>query len=394
MAIDALTSHRIHSRTHRAPTVWLRALLGLIVAGLLLTLGARTALAAPPTVTVSPPSPVCFSQASGTKQVALSYNLNGTPAARLYVRDDTAKTVVLDKPVSQMGTEPLTVTYGHVYSVQMLDMITYQNLLRGPITITTKVCDVVPPCVGCFQVTDIGVEPHGTWATFNINANQTAGFKLEISKSPPVNGKLSGVIFGAGTGGMVASPWKPDAEPLDAQTTYHYLVTATNAKGDIATKGGSFTTLTRSVTVKYDKVVINDDSDGWGAGACDCRLWFYVNGVQVGHISGDFDDSDSSGKITLSFNSVVVKPSKPTLALKVIGDDDDKDFTFDSCYYAVPPSGTGSNSCHDWTNATLDKTFPTGKSEVVPATTVSFSSAYNPLKFTVTATFSVDYTAP
>src|SRR5262245_54566006 len=111
----------------------------LTVALFMLAVAVPTAHAAPPTLTSSPASPVCFNPAMIQQNTPVQLQILWTDVlkAQLIARDLTTQTKLVDKTVTTTNNQPLLVVFGHTYSVQLLDVATGRDV-APPLSIMTK----------------------------------------------------------------------------------------------------------------------------------------------------------------------------------------------------------------------------------------------------------------
>jgi hypothetical protein len=124
-------------------------------------------------------------------------------------------------------------------------------------------------------ITDVGVEPHGTYAAFQVKTNEPANLMIQVGTSSTQNadGTLADVhsmaVYNAGykTSFSINVGKSLLGAALEPDTTYYYVVIAKDAQGNKArTSPVSFKTLKRWITVVYEKVYVDDDSDDLSQG--------------------------------------------------------------------------------------------------------------------------------
>jgi hypothetical protein len=120
---------------------------------------------------------------------------------------------------------------------------------------------------------------------------------------------------------------------LEANATYHFVITAKAADGSYWRHGGRFSMAGRDVRIVWEKIKIINDSDDVGCGELD--LWFWANFGQSGgkflgisHFKNDTACTDSVYEIGREFT---VEDAPDILLLSVSGrDDDDNTGLFDA----------------------------------------------------------------
>jgi hypothetical protein len=152
---------------------------------------------------------------------------------------------------------------------------------------------------------------HGTWARISYATNATS-LSIRISDHQPVfkNGVWSEPYMDSIIGPEIVEPYKTkmyyDAMSLLPGTTYYFIVTVPTAVNQLPVQAvGTFTTLTRTLTISFDTIHVTDDSDKGAKGAGDFTFWFNINGTQVATVSKDIS-SDSSWAISMDGKPVTV----------------------------------------------------------------------------------------
>jgi hypothetical protein len=312
---------------------------------LALAFGLRAAEAAPPEVKASE-NPVVIPFGQDTKDITLTWSLTAaTVTASLTITESGSSVppiVLLVTNPPGTGTVPFTVTYGTTYTAQLRDHFTNAPL-GAPLTITTKRPDIKFD-FGCAVqcITGVEVEPHGTWAQFTVTTSETAIITLEAStKQPNANGEWSNPADVVGFSGTLLptkewTPQFPTTGSLTPNTDYHYVVRAHDGNGNEQVKMGSFRTLTRRVAVTFAEIQMIDDSDGFGAGDCDCFFWFNAGNEEpkpYGSISNQ--KSIESGTTVHPNVAFTITNAPGEIRIRALGMDDDTDFG-EFC-----PAGTG-----------------------------------------------------
>jgi hypothetical protein len=256
--------------------------------------------------------------------------------------------------VDQTGSTPLTVTYGRTYTATLTNSST-QTPIGPPLTITTK-RPLIYFDAGCLVqcITSVTVDPHGTFAGFSIATNESVYMTLNVHKATASgNDCIAGTLAATQTTILPVTSWTPQLTGLEPGKLHRWSVQATDANGNKQSKSGCFSTLKRSVAVTFQKVTVNDDSDGFGAGACDCRFYFWAGSNASGKFyPGSGEVSIDSGDSATPNVTITVSNAPTSLALGATGNDDDTDFgQFGP--YGYPTSGSGSNNCHDWSSASM-----------------------------------------
>ncbi|HEX6284449.1 MAG TPA: hypothetical protein VFZ71_06215 [Pyrinomonadaceae bacterium] len=119
---------------------------------------------------------------------------------------------------------------------------------------------------------------------------------------------------------------------LEANTTYHYMITAKGPDGSYWRHGGKFSMGGRDVRIVWEKIKIINDSDDASCGEID--LWFWANYGQDGgkYLGiGRFNDDTACTDSVYQINREMTLEDAPhILSLSVSGrDDDDNTGIFD-----------------------------------------------------------------
>lgn len=142
---------------------------------------------------------------------------------------------------------------------------------------------------------------------------------------------------------------------LDPGTTYHYVISAEDkATGYWQTQAGTFKTLQRNVSVTYSQIQVVDDSDDLSAG--DFAFTFFINGGDPSGWPKTIFSSASTGSFKTVNLTGIVANAPPTLNLKLVGYDDDElemPFSLATCgaNAADFTKNEGQNECGEWTTA-------------------------------------------
>jgi hypothetical protein len=331
MNTNNATSTTPWALSHRGGIRRMFVVLALALVALLFPLSAPAAHAAV-TLTASE-NPVFIPYSKDTKNINLAWSLEPWQLlATLTVTESGTPAPVIDKTVGQKSPpngEPLTVTYGKTYTAELKDVITQQPLV-APLTITTDRLDIKID-MGCVAqcITDVDVQPHGGWAQFTINTNETAVMTLEASKTKPnANGTWSNPKDVAASTATIlpTQNWTPPLPDLASNTIYYYVVRAHDGNGHEQIKTGSFKTLTRRVDVTLAELEMSDDSDDLSD--CDCFFWFNA-GDETPKPWGDFQHQKSIASGTTVHPNVTftIANAPREIRIRALGYDDDSDVT-------------------------------------------------------------------
>jgi hypothetical protein len=308
----------------------------LALGALLLPLGAPAAQADPPEVTASD-NPVLIPDGQTTGETTLTWRLTPIPQlAHLTVMESGTPAPVLDLPVSSPpgeGPVKLPVTYGKTYTAQLKTAITNQPL-GAPLTITTERPPERPDFkvdFGCLVqcITEPDVDPHGGWAQFTINTNETASMTLEASKTKPnANGTWSNPNDVAASTATIlpTQNWTAPLPNLDSNTTYYYVVRTHDGNGNEQIKTGSFKTLTRHVEVTFAEIQMIDDSDDFGD--CECYFEFGAGDETKQYGTKANPKSIASGTTVHPNMTFTINNAPSEIPIHAVGNDDDEWDTF------------------------------------------------------------------
>jgi hypothetical protein len=293
--------------------------------------------------------------------------------------------------VAQVGSVPLTVTYGKTYQASIVDATTKAAI--ATLQITTRRPDAPSP-VPCRPVTQSNwkVVPYGTYAEVPVTTDQPAFIVVEASTDAPKPDGTFEHVDSAAISFLPTASWTGMLPKLNPNTTYYVVVKIKDATNCDAYKveSGSFKTLYRRVDVMFGTIHVTDNSDF--SDHCECTFFFKVGNTPAGQFGevGIFDGQDvfpNQGATWINAPDAV--------ALQVSGFDNDENCGFFSPCTCGLPSGvvadSGSNKCFDWSSAgkTLDVT-GSGPSEAFDGT-FSIVAHGGPLKFEVYGGFKVSY---
>lgn len=362
------------------------------VATLLLAGQARPAHAAPPALTASQ-NPVTIPEGANTKATSVSWNLNGLAKANLVVVETGGPNIASQAVTTQTGSLPFTVTFGKTYKAALLNATTGGEL--ASVVITTKrqgviilpsatpspvinnpeVVDAIAECIAKPCITGVTFEPHGTFVGFVVKTTKPARLKIEASTSAPSANGVFAHVDSSNQTFWNATDWDGLLTGLTSNTTYHYVVRATDADGNVMRKQGTFATQKRQVEVTFQRVYVIDDSDDLSV--CDCYFTFAANGQTSNTYLADLGTGQTGWP-----NITLTLPDAPeNVTLQVLGKDDDRTGSiFQVCSDETPSWGTnGSVSCWDWSSAS--KTVAAGAQG--GATQFEITANGGPLKFKV-----------
>lgn len=361
---------------------------GLIAAAVLLTAGAGRAVAAPPEVLASE-NPAVIPTNQSTKGITLSWNLgNAVPKATLSVKDNAQAVVLNQGLATATGNTPLTVTYGKSYTAQLYSVANPNQTLGSPLTITT----VRPPndpsggCAGTLCITSVTFSPSGTYAPFTVKTSTPAHFQMQASTAAPLaNGTFAQVdsaIFNLSN----VTQWNSQLLSLEENTTYHYILKATDAGGQVAKKVGTFKTLRRRVEVTFTSIHMVEDSDILSA--CDCTFAVQAGGAEP--VTSAFMYVHSGDTI---FPNIVFKIDNPSnnILVRAHARDEDNDWSPFPCYWGDSLWSNGSGNCWDWSFAAKWVDVTLGGMEDSKTNTYKLTADDGPVKFTASVKVKVFY---
>jgi hypothetical protein len=360
----------------------------------------RAVDAAPPEVTTNE-NPVTFScpvQRGATKVIVLNWSVApGTFVATLVVTEG-AQTVltqgILAPPSS--GAVPLTVAYGKTYVAQLKDAL--GQPLGQPLIITTTCAGSgggieVPPAAACAAVpciTDIAVEPHGTYAQVTVKTSKAANIWIAVSHNAPKPDKSISPVLNLKQSGGYVTEFTADLENLEPGKDAWLLVTAVDQGGTQMNQNAHFKTLRRKVTVTFVTIDVGNDGDDFTAGDGDFFFWFLVNDQCLG-MKDYWDSGIGSGESVQPNFQASVLDAPTILKLAVEGLDDD---SFGSGKPFLAGCGVAANtSLGDWDIAygefQISKSGP-GETYQQPFT-LPQSFPNNGISFQVSGSFAVSY---
>jgi len=263
----------------------------------------------------------------------------------------------------------------------------------GAVTIDPNVICAMLPCVSMPSVA-----VHGTFVDLTFDTTKAAIPLVEVSTQAPGPGpSYSGMQVTSSAFPFFAgyrTHHVVRVSGIEAKTAYHFLITAKDQGGTKAARTGTFTTLTRQVTVHFNAIKVIDDSDGGFNGAGDLTFFFNVNGtwdpaLKYGEVSVSSGDTAHPGK------TKVVNNASDVLSIQVQGKDDDCDWFGDFCPNGVGPYSEefGSEADVEWAtaNSGIIALPADGPDEVVTGHAFTVSTTSYALKFQVMGTYDVKY---
>ncbi len=235
----------------------------------------------------------------------------------------------------------------------------------------------------------VSVVPHGTFAFMTVTNPAPAQIDVWVfaSESGTINNCVPNfprIDFAIGAGNV--TNWTFKISSLQPRTRYEYVVRAT-VNGASSCYIGQFNTLSPKVTVDFQKIKVNNDSDIWGAG----ELTFYFKVYDKWEQGLTTNEMSISSGQTVTINKIKSYVNEPDfITLAVQGQDEDCVF----CSYGIGPKAadSGSTSQQDWNTAysgEISLRSP-GPNENF-SQTVFFSSSWWPVGFTVKAIITVKY---
>ena len=271
------------------------------------------------------------------------------------------------------GTKPVTVNLGQKYDFRMV--VYSDDVGSNPTTVakltltgqpkpepppaggggggansgmvsTKKPGSVVNNAIQFFQNLRVKPEPDSA-VTFSFETIAPTEFFVEISKQRPdpnapvkvAAGQRLGAAFPANTQlaaftlpGLSGVKSKHEVtlrgaagQVLEANVTYHYVITAKAPDGSFWRHGGRFSMGSRDVKIVWEKIKIINDSDDVGCGEID--LWFWANYGQEGgkYLGlGRFNNNTACTDSVYQINKEQTLEDAPNvLSLSVSGRDDD-----------------------------------------------------------------------
>jgi hypothetical protein len=187
---------------------------------------------------------------------------------------------------------------------------------------------------------------------------------------------------------------------MTPNTTYHYIVKATDAGGQSSYKIGSVKSKARDILVDYTKITVLNDGDGIFRGKGELTFDFALNRCWVDEwrTSRSLSDGNSFDPNAARYFS---KYHQSTLDLAVYAlEDDGNDLPGEFCPRPLRPfcedlivPGRGTNSCFDWAQAALTVYVTNAYHHMQNATEkVTFESpAWDGVRFRVEVTLGFTY---
>jgi hypothetical protein len=361
----------------------------LLAALVLVAANGAPAAAAPPEVLASE-NPVVIPWNQSTKTITLSWNLgNVLPPAGLTVRDGN-QTLVLNKSLStSTGSTTLTVTFGKTYTAQLFTADRSPQPLGSPLTITSTRPPIDPNWVCNANACSASVtfDPHGTYAPFTVTTTKPAHFELQASTDAPLADGSFAHVDSATFNLSNVTEWKSSLPNLEPNTTYYYVLRATDANGQVIKKSGTFKTLRRKVEVTFTSIYMIEDSDILSA--CDC--YFHFQAGDLTPVSLPFMYVNSGDTVSLAVQFALY-PVSNTLRLRAEAVDDDYEPFWDLCVNYFGPFWTnGETDCRDWSSVEKWVAVSLTGTEESKLNTYTLTTDDWPVKFTATVKVKVFY---
>lgn len=337
---------------------------------------------APPKITPNPnPVSLPIYIPKGQKEKTVDVSFNTRPDywyCEIFLSANGAEEIEFAR--GEQGTKPHTVSLGEKYDFRMVVYsddkgsnpttvakltLTGQPKPEPPpsggggnansgMVVSKKPGSVIDNAIQFFQNLRVKPEPDSA-VTFSFETTTPSEFFVEISKqrpdpNAPVRvpvGQRLGAAFPANTQlaaftvpGLSGVKSKHEVtlrgaagQVLEANATYHYVITAKASDGSFWRNGGKFNMGGRDVRIVWEKIKIINDSDDVGCGELD--LWFWANHghpsgkyLGIGHFKNDAACTDSVYELNREF---IVEDAPDLLSLSVSGrDDDDNTGLFDA----------------------------------------------------------------
>jgi hypothetical protein len=289
------------------------------------------------------------------------------------------------------GSTPLTAVFGKTYTAQLYSVVNPAQTLGSALTITTKrpLNDPTAVCNADFCVNSVTFNPSGTHAPFIVKTNKAAHFQMQASTDAPLaNGTFANVdsaIFNLSN----VTQWNSQLLNLEPNTTYHYLLKATAAGGQVVTTAGTFKTLRRRVEVTFTEIDMVDDSDILSA--CDCVFHFQAGSLNPVSTPFMYVNSGETVNLAVPF-ALYPSAATDTLRLRVEAVDDDTDPIIDFCAVGWGPYwSNGSTNCLDWSYVSKYVDISLSGMQDSKQDTYTLTAGDGPVKFTATAKVKVFY---
>jgi hypothetical protein len=374
---------------------------------------------------------VPFGQSTGTSTI--TYDSGSYDKSQIWMSvDGGGQTLFKDdenhnKP--DKGTKVAIVQAGKTYIFKMFRGIGNQNdptKLLASATVVAKRPKIKLPPPGTFDfIKNVKVEPHIDFVKFTFTTPRPSLPIIAISTKAP---KAPFDKFTA-KGATTYSPYTTseivsanfaqygtnhasELRNLQPNTTYHYVIEASDKGVGTYRETGTFTTLKRKevvtlkrkVVVTFSSIKVTDDSDDLSQG--DLAFGFFINGQN--NVGGKMS-FPSSGQIgwptgdTKNINLTRTLTNAPAkLTLKVTGFDDDEfesPFTLSTCGKGAITnpnmSKNGENSCGEWTSTwktfNLESFDAVGTHSAVPFTLTGTAGGDSELAFVVKGSYTVSY---
>ena len=303
----------------KTTTVTRMALGALVIGGLVLALMPQPVEAGAATLTANP-SEVVILVGNGPRDTKISWSTGSAKKGVVKLSTDGG-----DYEPFAEGKKGIEVFDGvmmnHTYEFRLF------NKNDEPLTPVRLVNGQKPPPhtydYGCAKqcITDVDVEPHGTYVELHIKTDEPAKYRAAVSKQAPgPDGELFNQAgLANSTLGDDYTDYTLNVIQIQPDTLYHYVVKAEDFKGRTAWKTGTFKTLKRKLVVNYTQIQMINDSDPSSTG--ECVFSWHVNGS----FGGVVENPNLGDGQTMNPNfHRTVNNAPDVLTVKIVGYDQDE----------------------------------------------------------------------
>lgn len=274
------------------------------------------------------PNLITMLSAQSQAQVSVSWSTGSSSMGFVKVKvDDSPFQSKILSGVS--GTnQPYVVHCCHTYQFTLTDAQGAPIVGAGTVKVKTQVALPGGMLQGCWNgcITQDLTFPTGTYAAVNVATDEPAMILVEAStEAPNPNGTFDGKPIDASLFTITKQTHlQGNLKGLQPNTTYHYILRATDTNGGVDKRIGSFKTYKRVVTVTLTTIHVINDSDPWSDGELTFGFSLYDYATVPSPPSTELGVYHKGDGATITTSAVLTQSNAPSpLKIQVAGKDDD-----------------------------------------------------------------------